>query len=512
MSSSSTDTAARVGSVRSRSRAGRTTAVGPVVLVILAFAVLLDIWRTTPVDVSWLIVVGHRLLDGERLYADILETNPPLSVLLYLPMVILERASGLPAEIAVLAATLLAATASVFAAGRFLRRVAGSPDLDGPAGWALLAALTILPFATFAEREHIALIALLPVLAFLAGRLAGAAFTRKERIAIGLLAGFAICIKPQFAAALALPVLAIAIHRRSLRDLFLPEYGLAAGVVLAYAAAVAAIVPDFLTTMLPIVSEVYRPVRISWSGILAGPPSLAFFALLAASVVLAPTAAKQPWPLVLLLAALGFFIAYVEQRKGWPYHIYPALALAVALLASQAVAVLSPRPDLASRAALRLAGAATIAVPALLVACLVLRQDWTERSRLIDLVRDRAPGASVYALTDDLGLAHPLTRAIGGSFQGTYCAQWVAANAAALRERTEDPATRARLDAWIARDRDVTVADLTRIRPEVILVDGREGRTWRAWADADPRLVAILAGYHREAVVDGVEVLLRKAP
>lgn len=480
--------------------------------LVLAFAVILDILRTTPVDVSWLIVVGHRLLDGERLYVDILETNPPLSVGLYLPMVILERASGLPAEIAVLAVTLLAALASVTTAGRFLRRVEGAPDLDGPAGWTLLATLTILPFATFAEREQIALIALLPVLAFVAGRMSGADFTRGERTAMGLLAGFAICIKPQFAAALALPVLAVGIRRRSARELLVPEHWLAGGVVLAYAAAVFAFFPEFLAAMLPIVSEVYRPVRISWAGILAGPPSLALLALLAASVAVAPRAASRPWPLVLLLAAIGFFIAYVEQRKGWPYHIYPALALAVALLAGQVLAVFREGHGLSRRSALRLAAAAAIAVPALLVAILVLRQDWAGRVPLIDLLKDRAPGASVYALTDDLGLAHPLTRAIGGSFHGTYCAQWVAANAAALRARTDDPAARARLDAWIARDRGVTVADLTRIRPEVILLDGREGRTWRAWAEADPRLVAILGDYRREAVVDGVEVLLRRDP
>jgi hypothetical protein len=49
-------------------------------------------------DVSWLLIAGERMLDGQRLYADILETNPPMSVLVYIPAILIGRAMGLPAE------------------------------------------------------------------------------------------------------------------------------------------------------------------------------------------------------------------------------------------------------------------------------------------------------------------------------------------------------------------------------------------------------------------------------
>jgi hypothetical protein len=52
-------------------------------------------------DVSWLLIGGERVLDGERLYADILKTNPPMSVLVYIPAILIARALGLPAEIVV---------------------------------------------------------------------------------------------------------------------------------------------------------------------------------------------------------------------------------------------------------------------------------------------------------------------------------------------------------------------------------------------------------------------------
>src|SRR5665213_566993 len=57
-------------------------------------------------DVSWLMTASERMLAGQRLYTDILETNPPLSTLLYLPWVWLGQVTGIAAEGIVIAATL----------------------------------------------------------------------------------------------------------------------------------------------------------------------------------------------------------------------------------------------------------------------------------------------------------------------------------------------------------------------------------------------------------------------
>jgi hypothetical protein len=52
-------------------------------------------------DVSWLLTVGERVLSGQRLYVDVIETNPPMAVFAYLPGILLARALGMTAEIAV---------------------------------------------------------------------------------------------------------------------------------------------------------------------------------------------------------------------------------------------------------------------------------------------------------------------------------------------------------------------------------------------------------------------------
>jgi hypothetical protein len=49
-------------------------------------------------DVAWLLTVGEKVLDGQRLYVDVIETNPPASVLVYVPAIALGRLLGIAPE------------------------------------------------------------------------------------------------------------------------------------------------------------------------------------------------------------------------------------------------------------------------------------------------------------------------------------------------------------------------------------------------------------------------------
>ena len=54
------------------------------ILIVFVVAVLLRQVVPLNTDVSWLLTVGERVLNGERLYSDIVEINPPMAVLSYL--------------------------------------------------------------------------------------------------------------------------------------------------------------------------------------------------------------------------------------------------------------------------------------------------------------------------------------------------------------------------------------------------------------------------------------------
>ena len=86
----------------------------PLLLIGVVFAIAILLRQVVPLntDVSWLLVVCERMLDGQHLYRDIVEINPPMAAFAYLPAVALARALGIDprhvidAQIAVLKAKL----------------------------------------------------------------------------------------------------------------------------------------------------------------------------------------------------------------------------------------------------------------------------------------------------------------------------------------------------------------------------------------------------------------------
>ena len=78
--------------------------------------------RDSNTDVSWIIVMCETVLDGQRLYTDIIETNPPATVWLYLPFVAFARAVHLSAEFVIDASIFVFAFLVMSVCERFLER------------------------------------------------------------------------------------------------------------------------------------------------------------------------------------------------------------------------------------------------------------------------------------------------------------------------------------------------------------------------------------------------------
>ncbi|RUW97020.1 hypothetical protein EOA35_26485, partial [Mesorhizobium sp. M8A.F.Ca.ET.023.01.1.1] len=75
-------------SLNSSQAASRLGAPAGATLLIVAYATITSLLLPVNVDVSWLLTVGDRVLNGERLYVDIAEANPPFSTWLYLPFLV----------------------------------------------------------------------------------------------------------------------------------------------------------------------------------------------------------------------------------------------------------------------------------------------------------------------------------------------------------------------------------------------------------------------------------------
>jgi hypothetical protein len=190
---------------------------------LFAIAVVLRHLLPANTDVSWLLTVAERVLDGQRLYVDVIETNPPMAVLTYIPGIAIARAFGWPVETVTDGLIFVAIFASLGTVAAILKNSAVLRDV---AGWplALLAfvILAILPTKTFGQREQIAVVELLPLLALYASRMKGESPPFWAVLAAGIGAGLAVSFKPHFVIGVVCGLAALTIYARSWRFLFAP--------------------------------------------------------------------------------------------------------------------------------------------------------------------------------------------------------------------------------------------------------------------------------------------------
>jgi hypothetical protein len=216
-------------------------------------------------DVSWLLTVAEKTLDGARPYVDFLEVNPPASIWLYLPVVWLARLFHLTPEFMTGALVFAGTFASLWFASRIASQAKPfSLDVLNQLAALFAAVLLILPAQTFAQREHIALIAFLPALAIYACRARGKPVVLAHAVIAGLLAGVCVAIKPHLVFALIFAAGIAAFYARSWRIFFTIENWAAGLVAILYAALVYFLYPAFISDVLPIVSAIYAPVRASF--------------------------------------------------------------------------------------------------------------------------------------------------------------------------------------------------------------------------------------------------------
>ena len=484
-------------------------------------------------DLSWLLYVAGRLLDGARLNLDVVEINPPLIVWLNVPPALVARFLGVPDIQVYRAAVALAAILSLWFVARLLRREdPARGTLDRRLLLLLLAVvLFVLPLADFGQREHLLLIATLPYIVVAAARANRRAIPRSAAAVVGLAAGLGLALKPYF---LLLPLLLEAwlAARRSVRPVR-PETVAAAGVLLVYAGAVLVFGGDYLSLARAYGAEYVGYLRdplllTALAGQGAGIPLLALLAALA----LRGRGRRGAVDTAMLLATLALYASAVLQQKGWRYYFYPAMATGLVSLAIQVGRARGVPLSLAGRiyAAAAMAALAFVPVRAAADGLRELARPRLARfaadpdlPALAQAVRAAAPGGSLWALSINMASSFPLVREVGGSWTSRLPGLWLLeslyrdqlAGQAPLAFRV--PEEQPPAERYLNR---VVVEDLRRGRPDLILElrpapDRFEWGTRRldyvAYFSRDPAFAREFASYRPIADVGQYRIYRRDA-
>ena len=471
------------------------------IIIVFAAAIVLRHFLASNTDVSWLLTVGERILDGQRLYVDVIETNPPMAVLVYVPAIVIARAFGLPVE----AVTDGLVFASIFVSLAIVTRILkNSSAVAGLNRWRFATfaffVLAILPMETFGQREHIAMVELLPLLAVFVVRMKGERAPVWLAVIAGIGAGLAVSFKPHFAIGLFCAIGCLTIYLRSWKAAFTPEILTAAAVILLYAASMVAFFPAYFTIIVPLVRDIYIPVGVPFQVLLEKPPLLIWAVAIVTTIALKRHDKIDAACLLLFATSLGFAAAFFLQRKGWPYHSYPMLALVISALGQ---ALMSDA---------RSAGRAFRAIAMGLFAALLMgSMSWfnvTFDARPLQAAVARlGPNPRILAITVEPGFGHPLVRALNGTWVSRQQGLWVGAYIEYMRQHgIIGPEPHPELDAYAARERAMLIEDINRTRPSVVLVDNLiSGGS--DWLRSHPDVSDLLRGYQLAETIDGVDIL-----
>jgi hypothetical protein len=217
-----------------------------------------------------------------------------------------------------------------------------------------------------------------------------------------------------------------------------------------------------------------------------------------------PRALLEPLYAILAAASAGFALSFIAQGKGWPYHAYPMFALA--LLAVGAVYARTDAANPTSRWRRSFAG---LAVAALVVKLCLWFNTSMDTKPLADAIEKIHRQPRIALIGSEIVLGHPLVRQLTGTWVNRDLGQWITTGARRRRDiGTLDAATRQRIEAYEAFDRAVTAEDILRGRPDIVIVDRRDF-DWLAWANADARTRAALAGYREVQSIDGIALFSR---
>ena len=488
--------------------------------------------RLAEPDIGYMLYAAGRLLDGAKLYRDVVDINPPPIFAFNLPIVWIARVTHVSDIQLYRLVTVLVVAAVLLFVRRLLTHYL-LPERPVERHYVLLLlTFVLLPLARedLGQREHLVLALLLPYLAIVIARLERRSPPTGDAAIAGALAGLVVALKPPFA----LPLIASEAWCRwrspDSRMRPTPEVSALAVVVCLYLVVVLTMTPDYLRLVGTLGQAYTTYLRVAPLNLILFAPGapLTAFALLAA-IALRGERRHDEARSVVSVAMVGCFLAGVAQQKGLRYHFYPSFALATLLLGLVATAC-SEGVTKSGRIYRRVASWAAMAVVIVTLGSAGLdlfggsgsdRRLRAEFGTLLATVRMHARGEAIGVLSYHMGSAFPLINYAGVPFASRFPCLWILpasyweALSGEAPIRYHEPAEMGAPERMLTR---AVAEDLVRARPRLLLIlrpfpdrrpYGFRRLNYVAYFGRDPMIAALLARYQRITGVGQYDIFER---
>ncbi len=277
-------------------------------------------------NVSWLLIAAERLLSGQSLSQHIYETNPPLSILIYIPHILFSKALGVNPTIGLfyLTSTLVfistITTYFIIKKFNFLNNNEKTSFILG-----YIASITLVATINLSDREHLIIMALIPFV------LCQYALTNRIKINSTILVltlvigSILILVKPHYGLLPSVFLLHRMIKQRRFNIFFDIDFIILSAATLIYLAVIFIFFNDYVQIIFPDVIQLYA------SNIQPAPALKSIQPYLVANIAFFLwnifredlNKEKKGFLLFLYSCAALCFIPYFVQMMGYYNHIIP---------------------------------------------------------------------------------------------------------------------------------------------------------------------------------------------
>ena len=278
-------------------------------------------------DAAWYMVAARRMLQGDRLFVDLLDTNPPLIVWLTAIPAFFSTLLGVSDRILMHSFTAFLLVCSGLLASRILRL---APAPSRPLAFVLVAAsatgLSVPWVITMAQREQIAAMLIFPYVLLAARAASGAESARGLRLLVGVMAAIGVGLKPFFLGPWVVVELTVLLLRRELVALKRPEVAVVVLGQAVYVVLVIALDPGVLLRNRSVcASDLRRCTGTTWQAVAMSRKAAVVLSIALAGLAAPSLLGVRRGALSELLGAatLGFLLSYVVQAKGLVLPAHP---------------------------------------------------------------------------------------------------------------------------------------------------------------------------------------------
>lgn len=304
-------------------------------LVLVAMLISINaFWVNHPMlqypDQSMYLAMAGLLLDGQKLYVDMVDFNPPLITYISLIPAIMSRLFYMPICLAFAYFVMGLIILSLLVSGVLLfQQRHRKESYFYPALLIGFLMLSQYLFTDFGQREHLLLITYFPFFILRYFRWQNASLNKYLAVFCGLYAATCLSLKPHFLFMAAAPELVYFLEKRKWRPLFAPEVFAVAALGLAYGVHFFFLDPDvsnqFFNFIVPLVRNGYDYYTVSFLKTIADfgrEDTYLFVATIALSLIM-----RRTCPFFAPVAAftLSAFVIYLLAEQDWSHHWLPVV-------------------------------------------------------------------------------------------------------------------------------------------------------------------------------------------